>query len=279
MTVRRSLVLGGGGLAGIAWQTGVLAALAEEGLTVTSGADLTVGTSAGATVAAQLASGLGLPELYRRQAEPSLQNTELAPAAFDAAALMETWAAILADTTDPAEARRRVGGLALAADTVPEEARRAVIADRLPAHTWPDGRLVLVTVDAHSGEVVLLDRTSGVGLVDAVAASCAVPGVWPPVTIGAGRYVDGGVRSSVNADLADGDRVLVLAPLPDEALAGQLAGLVAGGARVLPVTPDEASAAAFGANPLDPAVRTPAARAGLAQGRGIAAEAREIWQG
>ena len=91
-----------------------------------------------------------------------------------------------------------------------------MIADRLPSHAWPARALLIVAVDAHTGRHRAFDRDSGVPLVDAVAASCAVPGIWPPVTIGATRWVDGGVRSSDNADLAaDHERVLVLAPMPD----------------------------------------------------------------
>ena len=67
---------------------------------------------------------------------------------------------------------------------------------------------------ADNGEFVAFEKSSGVSLVDAVAASCAVPGVWPPVTINGRRYIDGGMRSAVNADLAAGyERVVVLAPI------------------------------------------------------------------
>ncbi|GAA4998581.1 patatin-like phospholipase family protein [Kitasatospora paranensis] len=275
--MQRSLVLGGGGLAGIAWLTGVLAGLEAAGVTVAGTADHVVGTSAGATVAAQLGSGLALPELYRRQSEEALQSTELTPPSDAVIALMTAWAEIIEKAADPAEISRHLGALALATDTVPESARREVIAGRLPAHDWPAWPLTLVAVDAHTGEAALLDRAAGVGLVDAVAASCAVPGIWPTVGIGTRRYVDGGVRSSANADLATGDRVLVLAPLPDEALAAQLAAHTGRGAAVLAITPDDASGAAFGPDPLDPAVRTPSAAAGLAQGRRIADEVRALW--
>ncbi len=54
----------------------------------------------------------------------------------------------------------------------------------------------------------------GTGVVDAVGANCAVPGVWPPVTIGDRRFMDGGVRSVANADLAAGyERVVIVAPV------------------------------------------------------------------
>jgi NTE family protein len=133
---------------------------------------------------------------------------------------------------------------------------------------------VLVAVDAGSGADALFDAESGVSLVDAVAASSAVPGVWPPVTINGRRYVDGGVRSSDNADLAAGcARVLVISPLgadsplPLRPLSEAVRELRAGGSQVTVISPDAASVATFGTNPLDPSSRVPAAEAGRAQGR------------
>ncbi|GAB1516639.1 patatin-like phospholipase family protein [Actinophytocola sp. KF-1] len=273
----RALVLGGGGLAGIAWETGLLAGLAAAGTDV-AGADFLLGTSAGSVVATQLATGVPLPDLLDRQVDPARQNRELAPAGLSHLALWEELTSATEQPADPAEARRRQGRFALAADTVPEAERRAVIAARLPVHEWPARRLAVVAVEAVSGEPAVFDRESGVDLVDAVAASCAVPGVWPPVTIGGTRYVDGGVRSLNNADLAAGyDRVLVVAPVTDPQTAAQVAALTERGAHVEVVTPDERTAAIFAGDPLDPAVRTPAARAGLAQAGATVAAAVRWW--
>ena len=125
----------------------------------------------------------------------------------------------------------------------------------------------------------MFDAASGVDVVDAVAASCAVPGVWPPVTIGGSRYIDGGIWSLTNSDLATGcDLVVVLAPLFDQAMHAELAGL---GTRVesVVITPDNRSIAAFGSDVLDPAVREPSARAGLAQGLGESARIAAILAG
>lgn len=207
-----ALVLGGGGVAGIAWITGLLAGLADAGQDV-SGADLLVGTSAGATVAAQLGSGLSLDELYARQADPDRQCAELM-AELDMESLGAQMATALGETTTFTEMRRAIGGFSLAADTVPEAERRAVIEGRLPSHEWPERALKIVAVDAETGEPRVFDNASGVSLVDAVAASCAVPGIWPPTTIEGHRYVDGGVRSAMNADYATGaSRVLLILPL------------------------------------------------------------------
>jgi NTE family protein len=264
----------------VAWETGILAGLAAGGADVTT-ADYVLGTSAGATVAAQIGSGLAIAELFDRQTVPALQSAELTPDLGRVIELMESWATLPLEFPDPAELRRVVGQRALAVQTVPEAQRRAVIAGRLPQHTWPSRQLAVVAVDAQSGEVRVFDNDSGADLVDAVTASCAIPGIWPPVTIGPARYIDGGTRSVVNADLAAGyQRVLILAPMADPSLDEQVAGLVGPGeeAEVLVITPDDESTAAFGLNPLDPAVRAPAARAGYAQGQRAAAAAARLWQ-
>jgi NTE family protein len=279
-TGERALVLGGGGLSGIAWETGVLAGLAAGGADVAA-ADYVLGTSAGATVAAQLGSGLSLTELFERQTVPELQSAELSPDIGRVIALMESWERLPLEYPDPAELRREVGQRALTVETVPEAERRAVIAGRLPRHSWPSRKLAVVAVEASTGDVRVFDKDSGADLVDAVTASCAIPGIWPPVTIGTGRYIDGGTRSAVNADLAAGyQRVLILAPMADPALDGQVAGLVAAGeeVQVQVITPDDESTAAIGLNPLDPAVRAPAARAGYAQGQRAAAAVARLWQ-
>lgn len=188
--------------------------------------------------------------------------------------------AVIRGAASVPEMRRAVGRFALAAATVPESERRAVIESRLPSHEWPARVLKIVAVDAESGEPRVFGKASGVSLVDAVTASCAVPGVWPPATISGRRYVDGGVRSNENADYAIGaSRVLVIAPLgttelwpSEKPLLQTVEELRAGGAETAIIEPDEASRAAVGANPLDPSTRKPAAEAGRAQGRGLKIE-------
>ena len=202
-------------MTGIAWETGVLLGLRDEGVDLV-GVDLIVGTSAGAAVGAQILSGTDLSELFARQLHP--EHHEIA-AELDLDLLMRMFGE-LADGALDAAKLARVGAHALAADTVPEAARRAVIEHRLPSHEWPAVPLRLTAVDVLTGAFEVFDAGSGVELVDAVAASCAVPGIWPPVTIGSRRFMDGGVRSPTNADLAAGiDAVVVLAPLtgPSEA--------------------------------------------------------------
>jgi NTE family protein len=273
MSFDQALVLGGGGVAGIAWMTGLLAGLADAGHDVT-GADLLIGTSAGATVAAQLGSEQPLADLFARQHDPARQSAEI-PADIDSGGFAAQWQEFVASASTPRETLLAVGKLALAGVTVPEARRRAVIASRLPAHDWPARALRLVAVDCESAATVQFSAESGVSLVDAVAASCAVPGIWPAVTIDGRRYMDGGVRSPDNADLAAGAaRVVIVSPfgmsseLPSPMpLPGVIADLRAAGSEVTLLEPDGPSREAMGANPLDPATRTPAATAGRAQGR------------
>jgi NTE family protein len=274
VAVGSTLVLGGGGVAGIAWITGLLAGLADAGEEVTSGVDLVIGTSAGATVAAQLGSGLSLDELFARQVDPALAARELM-VELDLAKFGADLQPYVSGATSPGDMLRRFGRFALDAKTVPEAERRAVIESRLPSAAWPATPTKLIAIDCGSGEMTAFDADSGVSLIDAVGASAAVPGIWPPVTIDGRRYMDGGVRSSDNADLAAGaERIVVISPLGMNTelptwlpLRDVVAGLSADGASVTVVSPDPASVAAIGANPLDPATRVPAATAGRAQGR------------
>jgi NTE family protein len=278
MAVTRALVVGAGGLAGIAWETGVLHGMSEAGVDVAA-ADLVVGTSAGATVAAQIGSGRPLAHWYARLVEPDQQNHELLPVGLSVAELWGALGRLLEEYPDPVERRRQVGAFALAAETLDEATRRAVVAGRFPGVGWGATRLAITAVGATSGDRIVFDGTSAVDLVDAVAASSAVPGVWPPVTIGAERYVDGGIYSNGNADLAAGyDRVLVVTMRASAELNEELT-LVQQTGRSEVLLPDAASQAAFGTNPLDPAIRTPTAVAGFAQGQAVAASLAPFWAG
>ncbi|WP_312032875.1 patatin-like phospholipase family protein [Actinomadura latina] len=230
-------------------------------------------------MAAQISGGLPIGELFERQADPALQNRELVPSGdVTVADFAEIWMRIVEENDDPAAVRRAMGARALAAATVDEVARRAVIEARLPVREWPSRDLRVTAVNALTGDLRVFDRGSGVPLMDAVAASCAVPMIWPPVTIGGVRYVDGGVGSVNNLALATGyERVLLLAPMDEPALAADIAMVEGEGGRVEVIGPDEASRAAFGADPLDPSTRTPSANAGLAQGKAAAAGIASFW--
>ncbi|MFF8267295.1 patatin-like phospholipase family protein [Streptomyces sp. NPDC016562] len=274
-----ALVLGGGGLTGIGWECGILYGLAREGVDLTT-ADLVVGTSAGSVVGAQLTSGLlSVQELYERQ----LGDARGEPVARIGAGVIARYALAMARSRSATDYRQRVGALALAAATGEESQRREVLAARLVSHAWPQRRFVVTAVDALSGDLKAFDAEGGGGLVDAVSASCAVPGVWPPVTVDGRRFIDGGVRSATNADLAAGyARVVIIAPVSlgsglVPAPAAQAARLREAGSKVLLITPSAAARRAIGRNVLDPARRDPAARAGLAQAAAHASEARAVW--
>ena len=215
MTSKRALVLAGGGLAGIAWETGILRGIEDESAETARtllDSDVLLGTSAGSAVAAQLGSGLSLDELYERQIAGESKEIDPGVDIDDITALF------LEALSDPgattAQKLQRIGAVARSTATVSEAVRREVIAQRLPSHDWPDRELRITAIDIGTGELVGFDRASGVDLVDAVAASCAVPGAWPPVTIGERRYMDGGVGSTMNLRLAaDCDAVVVLVPV------------------------------------------------------------------
>src|SRR6202046_2295721 len=176
-----ALVLGGGGAAGNAWEIGIIAGLAEAGLDMTEAADLVIGTSSGATAAAQVRSGIPPDELLASVLSPTVQpvgrNRELPPSP-PMTTVFERMRAIGAAATSAADLQRAMGAFGLESDSILEpgaEQRRAMVAARLPRHEWPDRPMIVVAINAHTGELATFDRESGVDLVDAVIASTALP--------------------------------------------------------------------------------------------------------
>lgn len=291
------MVLHGGGSAGNAWEIGVLAGLFDAGLDVTE-ADLTVGTSAGATAAAQLTSTTptdlfaailsAAPPQRTGPVGPGGRRGPIGPAANH----MEVTNRIIAAAADAADMRRRMGAAALDLDAASDGSGatrwRATVAARLHGVRWPERTMLITAVDAHTGEPVVFDCHGGVDLVDAVAASTSNGFGVPPYNIGDRRYIDGGYRRNENADLAAGHaRVLVLSPFGGRSrhplewrmqLAAQVDELRAGGSSVETIFPDDASLQAFGTNMMDLSTRPPAARAGYDQGRGLAGHLTEFWR-
>jgi NTE family protein len=289
----RALVLGGGGSTGNAWLIGVIAGLFDAGLDVTQ-ADLIIGTSAGSTAAAQITSATptellaailaAAPRQRTGAVKPDGGRVPIGPAADH----MERTRAIIAAAEDAADMRRRLGAAALETDAASHSSAqtqwRATVAARLPSQLWPQRRMLITAVDAHTGEPVVFDRHSGVDLVDAVAASCASGFAY---SIGGSRYIDGGYRRNENADLAVGyARVLVLSPFGGRSrtpvdwgmqLAAQVDELRACGSRVETIFPDSNSEHMFGANAMDLSLRPPAARAGNNQGRALAKQLTNFW--
>ncbi|GAA3426757.1 patatin-like phospholipase family protein [Streptosporangium sandarakinum] len=278
----RALVLGGGGIAGIAWEAGIVAGLREAGLDLGE-AGLVVGTSAGSVVGALVATGADLESAVAAEADGTNgaggtgAGTAARPA-VDMEPVMAAFGLLYDPSLEPREARRRIGELALAAEGA---ARIESVGERLPVKEWPDRRLLITAVDAGTGEFTVWDRDSGAPLAAAVASSCAVPCVFAPVEIGGRRYMDGGVRSATNADLAAGSSaVVVLEPLahftPRTRYRDEIAEL--GGVPVAHVAPGEAAVAVFGADVLDPGLWKPAFEAGLAQAPAVADEVGRVWR-
>jgi NTE family protein len=294
----RALVLGGAGAVGNAWEIGVVAGLFESGVDVTQ-ADLTIGTSAGSTAAAQITSGTAPTELLANILAPPSRpsrgpdGSDRGPAPMGPASdHMEITNAVIDAAGDASDMRRRMGAAAL--ETEPEthgaaQSRwRAVTAGRLGNPDWPQRRLLIPAVDAHTGEPVVFDRDSGVDLVDAVAASTSLGFGVPPYGIGDHRYINGGYRRNENADLAAGyARVLVLSPFGGQSryplawgmdLATQVDELRAHGSIVKTIFPDSDAEHMFGLNAMDQSLRPAAARAGYDQGRALVAQLAEFWR-
>lgn len=273
---RTALVLGGGGITGIAWELGILKGLADAGVDL-SVADLVVGTSAGSVVGAQITSGQSLTELYDGQLRPP--DHEIG--ANLSRGMLLRMAVPMVVPGHPHRKRARIGKAALRAHAPGGAQRVEVIRSRIGVEEWPERNLKVTAVEAESGKSVVFDQHSGVDIVRAVAASCAVPLVWPAVTIDGLHYIDGGMRSSANVDLAAGaDVIVVIAPLPQSftkatSVSAQLERT--GATRSAILTPDAQALADIGKNVLDPAKRADAARSGLRQSAEVLEQVRAVW--
>ena len=294
----RALVLGGGGPVGIAWESGLVAGLAQGGVDLGQ-ADFTLGTSAGSFVGARLALGADAKTFADAIIADRIPGEERRPAGGggpppDLSRLIELMGEAQGGIRNPAEVRQEIGAFALAAPTMGEEAFIETFGKSfasLPVDAWPERGFACTAVDAQTGAFQLWTQASGVGVVRAVASSCSVPGVYPPVTLNGRRYIDGGMRSSTNADMAAGHELVLVVAVRLGAAGGALGeritarfneeveSLKDGGATVVTISPDEASVAAFGLNLMDFRRRPDAARAGLAQGLAYAADVRPYWEG
>jgi NTE family protein len=286
----RALVLGGGGPVGIGWESGLLVGLAQAGVGLRD-ADLVLGTSAGSAVGARLALGLDLATTATSASGPLPVAAGAGP---DMTGLMAAWAGAAAGATSPEEARIALGQIALDADTVTEDAFIGVFAEVQDA-AWP-ASFRCTAVDVLTGALQVWEQSSGVPLPRAVASSCSVPGIFPPITIGGARYMDGGMRTPLNADLAAGhDAVIVVscmalalpAGISDpmfDAMSGQLeAELTAvrdsGGAlEVVGPGPEFLEISGWGANLMNPALTAGAYQAGLRQAAAEAERLRSVWK-
>jgi NTE family protein len=290
----KALVLSGGGSVGIAWEIGVATGLARCGVDLRT-ADFIVGTSAGSAVGAQLALGRDLDQLAGRYHSAGRRATESATGSgAPVTEQMTTLLELVAATTTgegPAELRRAaVGRFALEADAMPEDAFVAAFR-YLKGEAWP-ARFACPAVDALSGEFIVWDSRAEVDLDRAVASSCAVPGLFAPITINGLRYIDGGFRSATNADLASGyDRVLIVSVLsaaraagpvdprlsPGRQLEDEVAALTARGSVVAVLAVDDAGAQAMGGNLMDATASRAAVDEGIRQGEAEADRLGAFW--
>jgi NTE family protein len=275
--VTKALVLGGGGVAGIAWECGVVDGLRGTGVDLGT-ADVLIGTSAGSVVGTLLGHGSDLEAAVTGQAGSDGPDLNV-----DMDAVMAAFAVMADESLDPREARRQVGELALATPAGPEERWVAAISRGLPVREWPERRLLITAVDTATGRFTVWDRGSGVPLDRAIASSCAVPCVAPPVTVDGSRYMDGGVRSGTNADLARGaSAIVVLDPMAHLTPRGPLAAELekatgAGGGKVAVIEPDSAAAAVFGVDVLSATLWLPAYAAGRDQAAALAPTVAPVW--
>jgi len=275
-----ALVLGGGGPVGGAWMTGVLAGLSEAGVDL-GRADVIIGTSAGAIFGARLAAGEAPRESYERQLAGA-DKVDLRVGVAQTVRFL--WAAL--GSRDPGRSVRRLGRAALGARTGPESELLDAVGTLLRgARDWPDRALRIAAVDAVSGVLETFDGDTGISLLEAVAASCAVPLVSPPVTAAGRRWIDGGSGTTANLHLADGCRhILAVAPIPTAvgphpSAPQQAAQLAAQGTEITLVTPDGAARRAMGRDLTANARRPAAARAGHTQATALAHTVDAVWRG
>jgi len=287
----RALVLGGGGPVGVGWEAGLAVGLAKAGV-VLGDADLVVGTSAGSIVGARLALGLDLTEAVSAVGQPLPVEVGAGATIAD---LMTAWASAASRAQTPEEMRTELGKLALGAQTVAEDdfAGAAVFA-QLAGRSWP-ASFQCTAIDTKTGALRVWDAGTGAPLDRAVASSCAVPMVFPPVSIDGTRYMDGGMRTPLNADLAAGHAAVILVSclamaLPEgitdpvfEATATQieaeLAVLRDGGTSVEIIVPgaEFLEVSGWGAELMNPSRVAGAYEAGVRQAAAEAGRLQAIW--
>jgi NTE family protein len=235
--MKTGLVLGGGGLVGMAYHAGALKALEDWGLAPQS-ADLLVGTSAGSVMAAYLgaewspndffdyAHGRHPDSASDGDAERDEVRRLFVPLyASPSERLRRTVGSLFAAASSRTGLPGRLGGLrppallrrAFPAGMFSTMETRARLHDDLPID-WPREGLYLCAADLYTGKRVAFGSPGAPAaeFPDAVLASCAIPGVFPPVEIGGRNYVDGGVVSATSLDLAVAagcEAILCVAPL------------------------------------------------------------------
>lgn len=285
----KAFVLGGGGTLGIAWETGLLAGLESMGVKL-SGADLYLGTSAGSIVGSTIARGVAANTMAEMQIAAASQQARAqasAPAGPppDLSKVMAFFLR-MPETGEPSiELRREIGEVSRTSATPSEEQMLAQFAAIGVSGDWPKN-FACTAVDAESGEFKVWRESDRVDFAHAVASSCSVPGIYPPIAIKDRLWMDGGMRSGVNADVAAGhDKVLIVAVIPAAIAEQRMVGRVkaeaeaitkAGGKYEL-IYPDPATMEAFGPNLMDPSRRVQLIEQGMRQGKYIGAKVKAFW--
>jgi NTE family protein len=205
--VGNALVLSGGGFVGVAWELGVVGGLRAGGVDPHR-FDLIIGTSAGSIAGLTIASDAPYEAILQPDPDRALEL-----AGFNERMDPELTGRIFARNPMAGESdqgrRAEIGAMASLAAIGLEDRFVELIARFLPDAPWPSA-LAIAAVDVENGAFVAWRADSGVSLVRAVAASCAVPGVFPPVTIAGRRYMDGAIRSPMSVDVAAGHEVVVV---------------------------------------------------------------------
>ena len=314
-SVGSALVLAGGGITGIAWESGVLAGLAAGGVD-TRQWDLVVGTSAGAYVGARLLGDRSPTPLFAEQTSSNDKAMEGALQRLFGLGFVRVmrlsrrgwlrwvgliWLANLIVTSlmqyairhgirstiavakslrpggevDPQVVAKQIGAVANMKRKGSGDLSAFWEAELAPSREWPTTRLIAVAVDTADGSRMAFEASSGVSLVDAVAASTCLPGLLAPVELGGRRYMDGGLASAANADIATGQRdVWIVSPFGATSLDRQVADLQSSGSIVHLIRPSAAATRALGPGigVMDPSRRSAAARAGFTDGQAAAEE-------
>ena len=280
------LVLGGGGVVGVAWEIGVLEALMQEHALSPTEAAAIVGTSAGSVVGTQLAAGQSIDSLVERQLAPA-ESVGGGAAAPDMNAVMQIFGGMMTAEEMTIDLAKETGRLALEAPTGSEDAWVGSFDGFLGVQAWPEhADLRVVALSCTTGQRRVWTRADDVAVTRAVASSCAVPGLFPPVTIGGDRYTDGGAWSPSNADVLAGegyDAVVFIGPI-GTFLAGtpqvdrELDLIRAQGSRTASILPGEGFAD-LRLQLMNPAFRAQGLEIGRQDGSSAAASVRKTIEG
>ena len=283
----RALVMGGGGTLGVAWETGLLAGLEGEGVNL-GNADLILGTSAGSIVGSTIARGISphmMAEMQIAAARQAAGNPSAAGPAPDLSKVMAFFMRMPETGEPPIELRREIGEMARTSQTIPEAQMLAQFATMGVSGDWPK-KFACTAVDATSGEFKVWREEDGVDFARAIASSCSVPGIFPPITINGRLWMDGGMRSGTNVDVAAGhERVLAVVVIPmalaNERMKGRVNAegdaVTKAGGRFDMIAPDAETQEAFGPNLMDGTRRIQLIEQGMRQGKAEAGRIKAFW--